>query len=325
MVVLFLINHRLSIIRRRNQGRVYEKASGEVSYFLKYSYLCDKKQYIMRRILFIIFLLSIGMAGHAQEAKLDSASYAYGDKIIRSVVESKDSIFPKLKFDKENLAEVIRGLEDNLVFMKYTQDSIKKISFGVGGMQGMFMWDGFQFKMDVIPFDCILAGLMKVVNHEVALPHDTIMINEYMKSLPENMKPETMPDEDRCRFFTNFGTMKGLQPGLQAYIYEMTGKNENETPADYEAYAAGLAMAVKYMSLEAKQESGQDPYSYGVLIGCSIAMQSLPFHFAESDFLDGCRAAAGLNERKITVEKSDQIILTSFPETEAPTIIQKLK
>jgi len=325
MVVLFLINHRHSIIRRRNQGRVYEKASGEVSYFLKYSYLCDKKQYIMRRILFIIFLLSIGMAGHAQEAKLDSASYAYGDKIIRSVVESKDSIIPEFKFDKENLAEVIRGLEDNLVFMKYTQDSIKKISFGVGGMQGMFMWDGFQFKMDVIPFDCILAGLMKVVNHEVALPHDTIMINEYMKSLPENMKPETMPDEDRCKFFTNYGTMKGLQPGLQGYIYEMTGKNENEAPADYEAYAAGLAMAVKYMSLEAKQESGQDPYSYGGVIGGSIAMQSLPFHFTEADFLDGCRAAAGLNERKITAEESDRIISKVFPEIESPTIIQKLE
>ena len=58
----------------------------------------------MRRILFIILLLSIGMTGHAQEVKLDSASYAYGDKIIRSVIESKDSIFPKLKFDKENLA-----------------------------------------------------------------------------------------------------------------------------------------------------------------------------------------------------------------------------
>ena len=277
----------------------------------------------MRRIFFLIFLLSFGMVVRAQEVKLDSASYAYGDKIIRSVAENQDSIFPQLGLDKKNLAELIRGLEDNLVFMKYTQDSIKKISFGVGGMQGMFMWDGFQFKMDVIPFDCILAGLMKVVNHEVALPHDTIMINEYMKSLPENMKPETMPDEDRCRFFTNFGTMKGLQPGLQGYIYEMTGKNENEAPADYEAYAAGLAMAVKYMSLEAKQESGQDPYSYGVLIGCSIAMQSLPFHFTEADFLDGCRAAAGLNQRKITVEESDRIISTSFPETEAPTIIQK--
>ena len=279
----------------------------------------------MRRIFFLIFLLSFGMVVRAQEVKLDSASYAYGDKIIRSVAENQDSIFPQLGLDKKNLAELIRGLEDNLVFMKYTQDSIKKISFGVGGMQGMFMWDGFQFKMDVIPFDCILAGLMKVVNHEVALPHDTIMINEYMKSLPENMKPETMPDEDRCRFFTNFGTMKGLQPGLQGYIYEATGKNENEVPADYEAYAAGMAMIVRFMSLEAKQESGQDPYSYGVLIGCSIAMQSLPFHFTEADFLDGCRAAAGLNERKITVEESDRIISTSFPETETPTIIQKMK
>ena len=279
----------------------------------------------MKRILFYIFFLSIGMIGHAQKAKLDSASYAFGDKLIRSVTENHDSIVPGFEYDTKNLAEVIRGLEDNLVFMKYTQDSIKKISFGVGGMQGMFMWDGFQFKMDVIPFDCILAGLMKVVNHEVALPHDTIMINEYMKSLPENMKPETMPDEDRCRFFTNFGTMKGLQPGLQGYIYEMTGKNENEAPADYEAYAAGLAMAVKYMSLEAKQESGQDPYSYGGVIGGSIAMQSLPFHFTEADFLDGCRAAAGLNERKITAEESDRIISKVFPEIEAPTIIQKLE
>ena len=120
----------------------------------------------MRRIFFLIFLLSFGMVVRAQEVKLDSASYAYGDKIIRSVAENQDSIFPQLGLDKKNLAELIRGLEDNLVFMKYTQDSIKKISFGVGGMQGMFMWDGFQFKMDVIPFDCILAGLMKVVNHE---------------------------------------------------------------------------------------------------------------------------------------------------------------
>ena len=263
------------------------------------------------------------MSGHAQEAKLDSVSYAFGDKIIRSVAENQDSIILEFEFDKENLAEVIRGLEDNLGFMKYTQDSIKKISFSLGGMQGVFMSDGFQFKMDVIPFDCILAGLMKVVNHELVLPQDTIIINEYMKSLPENMKPEDMPDEDKCRFFTNYGTMKGLQPGLQGYIYEMTEKNENEAPADYEAYAAGLAIMVKFMSLEAKQV--QDPYSYGVVIGGSIAMQSLPFHFTEADFLDGCRAAAGLNERKITVEESDRIISKVFPEIESPTIIQKME
>ena len=279
----------------------------------------------MKRILFVIFLLSIGMIGHAQKAKLDSASYAFGDKIIRSITENHDSIVPGFEFDMENLADVIRGLEENLVFMKYSQDSIKKISFGLGGMQGAFMSDGFQFKMDVIPFDCILAGLMKVVNHELTLPQDTIKINEYMKSLPEDMKPEDMPDEDKCRFFTNYGTMKGLQPGLQRYIYEMTFKSEDEVPADYEAYAAGLALMVKFMSLEAKQEKEPTPYSYGVLIGGAIAMQSLSFHFTEADFLDGCRTAAGLNERKITVEESDRIVSTVFPEIEAPTIIQKLE
>ena len=276
---------------------------------------------MMKRIIFYIFFLSIGMIGHAQKAKLDSASYAFGDKIIRSVAENQDSIVPGFEFDMENLAEVIRGLEENLVFMKYSQDSIKKISFSLGGMQGTFMSDGFQFKMDAIPFDCIMAGLMKVVNHELTLPQDTIKINEYMKSLPENMKPEDMPDEDKCRFFTNYGTMKGLQPGLQKYIYEMTSKSENEVPADYEAYAAGFALMVKFMSLEAKQEL--TPYSCGVSIGGSIAMQSLPFHFTEADFLDGCRAAAGLIERKITIEESDRIVSTVFPDMEAPTIIQK--
>ena len=79
------------------------------------------------------------------------------------------------------------------------------------------------------------------------------------------------------------------------------------------------------MSLEAKQESRLYPYSYGGVIGGSIAMQSLPFHFTVADFLDGCHAAAGLNERKITVEESDHIISKVFPETEAPTIIQKLE
>ena len=279
----------------------------------------------MKRILFYISFLSICMISHAQKAKLDSASYAFGDKIIRSVTENHDSIVPGFEFDTENLAEVIRGLEENLVFMKYSQDSIKKISFGLGGMQGTFMSDGFQFKMDVIPFDCILAGLMKVVNHELTLPQDTIKIIEYMKSLPEDVKPEDLPDEDKCRFFTNYGTMKGLQPGLQRYIFEMTLKNENEVPADYEAYAAGLALMVKLMSFDAKQEKGQTPYSYGVLIGGAIAMQSLSFHFTKADFLDGCRAAAGLNERKITVEESDRIFSTVFPEIEAPTIIQKLE
>ena len=262
------------------------------------------------KILFVILLLSIGMAIHAQETKLDSASYALGDKFVRFIVENKDSINLGFEFDKDNLAEVIRGVEENLVFMKYSQN----ISFGLGVMQAAFLSDGIQSKMDVIPFDCILAGLMKVVNHELTLPQDTIKAMEFIRSIPGNMKPEDLPDEDRCRFFTNYGIMKGLQPGLQKYIYEMTSKSEDEVPADYEAYAAGFAMIVKNLSLAAKQESELDPYSYGVSYGSSLVTQSLPFHFTEADFLDGCRAAAGMNVRKITVEESDRIVSTVFPE-----------
>ena len=254
---------------------------------------------------------------------LDSLSYAYGDAIIRSVVESPDSIHPGFEYNKENLGEVIRGIEENLAFMKYSQDSIKNISFRLGAMNGLFLSDSFQFKMDKIPFDCLLAGLMKDVHHELTLPQDTIKIHEFMKSLPQNTNPEDLPDEERCIFFTNYGIMKGLQPGLQAFIHEETGKSEEEIPADYEAYAAGLAMIVKLMSLEAKQASEQGPYDFGVSIGSSIIMEPLSFHLKKANFLEGCRAAAGLNERRITVEESNRIISIFFPEREDPTIIQE--
>ena len=123
---------------------------------------------------------------------IDSLSYAYGDVIIRSIVENSDSIYPGFGHNKENYVELIRGIEENLAYMKYSQDTIKNISFRLGAMQGVFISDGFQSQRDIIPYDCIIAGLMKVVNHELTLPQDTIKIQEFMKGLPENMKLEDM-------------------------------------------------------------------------------------------------------------------------------------
>lgn len=254
---------------------------------------------------------------------LDSLSYAYGDVIIRSIVENSDSIYPGFRHNKENYVELIRGIEENLAYMKYSQDTIKNISFRLGAMQGVFISDGFQSQRDIIPYDCIISGLMKVVNHELTLPQDTIKIHEFMKGLPENMKLEDMSSEDRCLVFTYLGIMKGLQPGLQDYIHEMTGKSKDEAPADYEAYIAGFAMIVKLMSLDMNQEPEQSPYDIGVSIGSSIIMKPLSFHFKKADFLEGCRAAAGLNERKITVEESDWILSLVFPNSEEPIIIQE--
>ena len=186
----------------------------------------------------------------------DSVSYAYGDIITRYFVELPDSIAPPFELNKENLAELIlgfeenltylkysQGFEENLTYLKYSQDTIKNVSFYLGAMQAIFLSDGIS-QRDSIPYDCILAGLMKVVNHELTLPQDTIKINAYMKGLPEGKNPIDMPDEEKCNFFTYYGIMKGLQPGLQQYIFEQTGKHEDEIPADYEAYAAGFAMII---------------------------------------------------------------------------------
>ena len=261
----------------------------------------------MRHIFSIIFLFCLGMIADAEVAEFDSASYALGDAMIRSIKESPDPIYPGNELSEPELAEFIRGFEENLPFMKYTQDSIKNISFSLGEMQGVFFIDGTNSLKERIPYGCIYDGLMKIVNHQLILPQDTISIMKYMKNLPEDTDPLELPEDEKCKFYTCYGVMKGLQPGLQENICEMTGKSKDEVPADYESYAAGYAMMMKYMSHTPMYVEGFDK-------SLSIIMQPLPLHFVEADFIDGCYAGAGFNERKITVEESDRIYSTLFPQ-----------
>ena len=272
----------------------------------------------MRHVFSIIFLLCFGMIADAEVAEFDSASYALGDVIIRSIKEAPDSIYPGNELSETELAEFIRGLEEYLPFMKYSQDSIKNQSFGLGTMQGIFFIDGTHYQKEPIPYDCIYDGLMKIVNHQLTLPQDTISIMEYMKSMPDDTDLLELPEEEKCKFFTGYGVMKGLQRGLQEYICEMTGKSKDEVPADYESYAAGFAMMLN-LALTSMEESELSAYEMGLDISSKIVMQPLPFHFVEADFIDGCHAGAGFYERKITVEQSDRIYSTLFPpDSEGP-------
>ena len=257
----------------------------------------------------------------------DSVSYAYGDMITSYIsnVVIPDSTNP-FGISKEYWVELIRGFEENIAYMKYSQDTVKNISFSLGAMQSIFLFDYTQSQRDSIPYDCVLAGLNKVVNHELTLPQDTVKINEFMKSLPKDKNPVDMPDEEKCNFFIYYGIMKALSPELQRYIFEQTGKHEDEIPADYEAYAAGFAMMTKGMALGVKQESGVElsPYDIGVSMSTYILLQPLPFHLSEADFLDGCRAAAGLDKRKMSAEESDHIISDILPYyNKEPIIIQE--
>lgn len=279
----------------------------------------------MRHVFSIIFLLCFGMIADAEVAEFDSASYVLGDVVIRSIKESPDSIYPGNELSETELDEFIREFEEYLPFMKYSQDSIKNISFGLGAMQGIFFIDGTHYLNEPIPYGCIYDGLMKIVNHQLTLPQDTISIMEYMKSLPVDTDPFKLPEEEKCKFFTGYGVMKGFQPGLQEYLCEMTGKSQDEALADYESYAAGFAMMMKNMSLTTMEESELSVYEKRLDILETIVMRPLPFHFVEADFLDGCRAGAGFNERKITVEESDRIFSTLFPPDSKEPIIESLE
>lgn len=104
------------------------------------------------------------MIADAEVAEFDSASYALGDAIIRSFKESPNSISPGNELSETEFAEFIRGFEENLPFMKYSQDSIKNLSFSLGAMQGVFFIDGTNSQKELIPYDCIYDGLMKIVN-----------------------------------------------------------------------------------------------------------------------------------------------------------------
>ena len=80
----------------------------------------------MRHIFLIISLLSFGMIANAEDVSLDSLSYAYGDAFMRATMECKGFFSPGLEFNKTNSSEFIRGIEDDLLNLKYTQDSIKR-------------------------------------------------------------------------------------------------------------------------------------------------------------------------------------------------------
>ena len=300
----------------------------------------------MRHIFLIISLLSFGMIANAEDVSLDSLSYAYGDAFMRATMECKGFFSPGLEFNKTNSSEFIRGIEDDLLNLKYTQDSIKNVSFLVGVLQGVSLGDGFDHssRKEDIPIDCIIAGLNKVVNHELSLPEDYIDILEFMENQPGDVNPLDLPEEDKCDYYIKYGAMLGLAPELQEYIKEETGRNEDETPANYEAFAAGYALMLRTLTFSQIPDSQNNPYYYGVAIGSSMLLEpilanmftytpedeygnklifQLSSEFSVVDFLDGCRAAAGLAERKISIQDSKQILSTLLPNKEQSIEVQE--
>ena len=277
----------------------------------------------MRHIFLIISLLSFGMIANAEDVSLDSLSYAYGDAFMRATMECKGFFSPGLEFNKTNSSEFIRGIEDDLLNLKYTQDSIKNVSFLVGVLQGVSLGDGFDHssRKEDIPIDCIIAGLNKVVNHELSLPEDYIDILEFMENQPGDVNPLDLPEADKCDYYIKYGTMLGLAPELQEYIKEETGMTFSQIPdsrnnAYYYGVAIGSSMLLEPIMANMFTYTPEDEF------GNKLVFQ-LSSEFSVVDFLDGCRAAAGLAERKISIEDSKQILSTVLPNKEQSIEVQE--
>ena len=166
-------------------------------------------------------------------------------------------------------------------------------------MQGVFFLDSYEHykEKDGILLECIIDGMSKVANNDLILPQDTIAIQEYMLSLPDDMNPSELPQEERCKFFSYYGTMKGLQPGLQDYIYEITGKSKDVIPANQKAYATGFLLML--IRMEA-QENISSSYELGKIMITDVIFELIRYNSISSKF----------NLEKLSISQCDSIYLS---------------
>lgn len=256
----------------------------------------------MKRIYTLISALLFCVSVMQGAEKIDSLSYSAGHHYTLAFSGDRNEIMRSHK----DFEEYIRGLEEN--FRPVTvedNDSSYMMSYMLGAMEGTIISDALlhKEKEEMPPVRCILAGLLRVANGEIALPADTIAamstINRFIK---DDKNPADLDEETQCQFFTAYGIMKAYQPGLQEYITGLlpgTACVENR-----QAYAAGIADLL-LLSTE-KPETAYDLGKHaalGIILGHVEDM-----HLDFASFVEGARAALGLREEIISKEEMERIL-----------------
>lgn len=243
-------------------------------------------------MLFLCLFASLGV-----KAQMDSLSYALGYTMTRSMLEWKACVT-----DATEAREFVRGLEDRMIPPELLGDSCFMYNYTVGSMQGIFMSDGFSHGADsLLPsVDCIVEGLRMVAEDKAVLPGDTVEALRVIRSFPDSIRPESLPDEQKCRFFVAYGLMKALQPGLRAYLDEL-GLKHVEVCQKY--YARGMADALSLM------RTPRTAYEAGAMLALTSYMESIgEFRSARlsvkrSDFIAGARAMLALDAPRMSPEE----------------------
>lgn len=262
----------------------------------------------------IIIAVAATVCSHAQ---IDTLSYALGHQTTLGLLAGNNPLMT----DMADAVNYIRGLKESLPSTTAPKDSTFLVNYSIGGMEGIFLSDGFVHKKkeERPRVDCIIQGLRLVADGKLTLPRDTIDAMAIIDSYPDSLNPTQLPEEEKCRFFTAYGIMKGLQPGLQAYI-DALGKTEIKANQQY--FALGMADALSFMT------EPESAYEMGKMVGHSFLMNytlydNVMSNVDPSGFLEGARAALGLAETTIDRDELenylDNFYGKQFEEPEYPS------
>lgn len=254
----------------------------------------------MKRLCLLLAALLAGINAIIASEKIDSLSYALGNKYTLSAkAENSD-----LMQGDSDFKEYLRGFEGYIHQIERMNDSAYRVSYALGAMDAIFKTDGMRHleKEDLPPVPCIVAGLRKVADGDISLPTDTVAAMDIIKRYRyKDVNPAELDKDSLCMFFTAYGIMKAYQPGLQQYIDGLPTKGCKE---NRQAFATG--MADMYELFMNNPETAHD-------LGRSIAM-SVNIGLMEGSTADaasvlaGAKAALGLAEQIISPEEVEEVL-----------------
>ncbi len=251
-------------------------------------------------LLFCVFLYCIPVSANAQ---IDSLSYALGYETSIGLLAGENDLLSS----ESDLREYIRGLEENVIEQSLLSDSILAVNYGVGAAEAVYLANSLEHvpkrKRPIV--NCIIEGLRKVADGSITLPYDTVGIVRELKAVQDSAKPASLPEDEKCRFYVNYGIMKGLQSDLQELLDEAGG---NGVKADCRYYAQGMADMLELLGSKPKCA-----YDMGRIVGRTVLMNGarLPDVTVE-DYIIGVKAAFGFSAQLMTREKVEELIQSVF-------------
>jgi len=276
-------------------------------------YLCDYWQCDMKKLILILsFIVPI-----CANAQIDSLSYAVGHQSILGLLAG-DVRFINSEND---IRDFYRGIEENKPTIEEMSDSAYYCNYAVGFMQGVFLSNSFEHtpEDEQPPIKCIIKGLRKVADNKLTLPQDTIGAKAYVSSFPDSIDPVKLAADERCRFFTAYGVLKGMPPKLKQLLDE---HGLSHIKPNYQHYAQGFADMLERWVIP------KTAYDYGKLIGLSLRdsqMEKLPVDkkpdVMSDDFMAGIRAALQLEEAQLSRNEIDTIVEQYFKSFESADVV----